>query len=81
MAKNENRIDVLADFDIDGAVFQIGIQHYALGPPGPVILVDSGPIALTVRAHITDIDTMLAALVEGRKKLLKIERARAKAAR
>lgn len=52
MAKVEldpNRLEVVADIDIDGAVFEVGVQHYAIGTAGAGIRIDTGAICVTNR--------------------------------
>lgn len=69
MSKDPNRFEVFADIDIDGAVMQVGLKHYAIGPPGPAFHFGTGAIEVTICGHITDVDTMIEALEKGRKKL------------
>jgi len=65
----EHRFEDLADIDIDGAGFTVGIEHFPLGPSGPFIRVNTGAIELIVRGHATDIIAMSDAFSKVRKVL------------
>lgn len=67
-----NRFDALADIDTDGAVFQVGVQHFAIGPPAPAIFISTGALELKFTAHISDIDNIIDALKEARKELKRL---------
>lgn len=77
--KEPNRLEVLADIDLDGAVMQVGIKHHAFGPPGPALHFNTGAIDVTICGHISDIDEMIRALEKARKKLVKWQPKRDKA--
>lgn len=66
-----NRFEAFADFDTDGAAFRVGLQHYAIGPAGPAIQINTGALEIQFRAHITDIDAMIDGLKQARKALRK----------
>ena len=59
---SENRFEPLADIDVDGAVFQVGIHHYVFGPARPAIHFGTGCVDITINVHRGDIDTMVNAL-------------------
>lgn len=63
----------LADIDVDGAVFQVGVHHYPIGPARPGFIVNAGAIEIRFNAHHTDIDAMIEALKSARRKLRKLE--------
>lgn len=69
--KPENWFEPFADLDTDGAVFQVGLQHYAIGTPGPAIHISTGALDLQFNAHITDLDALIEGLKAARKALLK----------
>jgi hypothetical protein len=64
---SENRFEILADVDVDGAVFQVGVEHYVLGPPRPAFHVGGGAVNVTVNVHRGDIDVMISALKQAKK--------------
>lgn len=66
-----NRFEEFADFDTDGAVFRVGLQHHAIGPASPAIQINTGALEIQFRAHVTDIDTLIDGLKAARKKLKK----------
>lgn len=76
MAQEPNRFEPFVDFDTDGAAFQVGLQHYAVGGPGPAIRINTGALEIQFRAHSTDVD----ALIDGFKQARKQLRQRAKSA-
>ena len=72
MAKPKNRFEPFTDIDIDGAVFQVGLQHCMIGPPRTAMHIGTGAIEITICMHCTDIDSVIDALNTARKKLRKI---------
>lgn len=75
-AKNPNRFEMIAETDIDGAVLQVSIQHHMVGPAGPGIRVNTGAVKLTIAGQLSDIDTMIEALLEARPRLVALESVR-----
>lgn len=68
----------LADFDIDGAAFAVGVEHFPLGPPGPFIRINTGAIEVLIRGHHTDVEEMIDALILVRKELTADKKAKAR---
>jgi hypothetical protein len=71
--KDPNRFEEFVDFDTDGAAITIGLQHFALGPPAPSFLINTGALQIQFTAHSTDIDVLIEGLTKARKKLRKWE--------
>lgn len=67
--QQEPRFEEFVDFDTDGAVFRVGLQHYALGAPGPAIQINTGALEIQFRAHSTDIDALIDGLKQARKRI------------
>lgn len=73
MAKTDpNRFEAFVDFDTDGAAFQVGLQHFAIGPAGPAIRINTGALELKYTAHLSDIDSLIDGLKKARKRLREI---------
>jgi hypothetical protein len=68
-AVSENRFEVLVDIDVGAecVVFQVGIEHYVLGPPCPAFYVEAGDVNVKVNVHRGDIDAMISALKKAKK--------------
>jgi len=71
MAENKLRFEEFADFDIDGAMVRVGLQHYPIGAPGPCITINTGAVEVVIRAHESDIDTLIDGFKAARKKIRK----------
>lgn len=70
-----NRFEDFVDLDTDGAVFQVGLQHAALGGPSPAFRINTGALELKYVAHMSDIDALINGLKEARKELRRRARA------
>ena len=55
----ENRFDIITDADIDGAVIQVGLQHFVIGPPRPAMRIGTGAVEIIINGHFSDIDTLI----------------------
>lgn len=76
MAKSKpdpNRFESFVDIDTDGAVFEVGLQHFAIGKPGPAIRINTGALEMKYVAHVTDVDALIDGLKQARKALRKLE--------
>lgn len=70
---NTNRFEQFAETDVDGAVLRIGLEHYVAGPPSPAILINTGAVELTFRAHASDIDLIIDAFKAARRKMAAVQ--------
>jgi len=64
---SELRFETTFDEDVDGAVLQVGLLHYPIGPARPAIRINTGAVELTLNVHSTDIDTLIAGLKAAKK--------------
>lgn len=72
-AAKKHRFEDFADFDIDGAAVQVGLQHFPIGQSGPFIRINTGAIELVISAHETDIDNLIDGLKAARRAMRKAE--------
>lgn len=68
---DQNRFEALADIDVDGAAFQVGLSHYAFSPSRAGFRFNAGAVEVIVNVHHTDIDEMIKALRRAKNALAK----------
>ena len=79
--KPTHRFEEIADLDVDGAVVQIGLEHFPIGPARPAIWINTGAVEVRFNVHHTDIDTLIDGLKAAKRELKKLAKPDASKAR